>query len=261
MSLLPKSVHKFMREAAPVPYGKLMLAYRGDQRRAYDDALSAAPSDQQRDVARILDQVKLAHFKANAAHLHTELLAPIKFLLGEGRQLDGCVVEAGCYKGASAAKLSLVAAHQNRKLHLFDSFEGLPETHEPVQTNIFGREAVFHGGEWAGSIDEVKHNISSYGRIDVCEFHKGWFCNTMPSFQEPIACAYVDVDLVESTRDCMKFLFPLLVKGGAIFSQDGHLPLILDLVGNESFWRDEVGAPKPRMTGFGTHKLLIIHKD
>jgi len=106
MSLLPKAVHDLMREIAPVPYSKLMFAYRGNQGREYTDVLNVASLDRRRMIAKILDEVKIAHFKASAAHLHRELLAPIAVMLGEGRCLDSCVVEAGGYMGSSPAKLS-----------------------------------------------------------------------------------------------------------------------------------------------------------
>ena len=41
-------------------------------------------------------------------------------------QADGDIVEFGCYAGGSSAKLSLITKLLNRKLIVFDSFEGLP---------------------------------------------------------------------------------------------------------------------------------------
>jgi O-methyltransferase len=83
----------------------------------------------------------------------------------------------------------------------------------------------------------------------------------MPAFQRPIAVGYVDVDLASSTRTCMKFLYPLLVPGGVIFSQDGHLPLVLAVLDDDKFWLDEVGVKRPRMVGLGSRKLVQIWKD
>ncbi|MEW5924323.1 MAG: hypothetical protein AB1746_10080, partial [Candidatus Zixiibacteriota bacterium] len=41
---------------------------------------------------------------------------------------SGAVVECGCFSGASTAKLSILCHMTGRKLHVFDSFEGLPES-------------------------------------------------------------------------------------------------------------------------------------
>jgi O-methyltransferase len=82
----------------------------------------------------------------------------------------------------------------------------------------------------------------------------------MPGFKEPVGVAYIDVDLESSTRTCIRYLFPLLVPGGVLFSQDGHLPWVINLLRDEKFWREEVGAEPPRMEGLGKRKLVAIHK-
>src|SRR5206468_13103762 len=41
-------------------------------------------------------------------------------------EAEGEMVECGCYAGGSSAKLSLLAKILDRKLTVFDSFEGLP---------------------------------------------------------------------------------------------------------------------------------------
>src|SRR5690606_19018518 len=48
----------------------------------------------------------------------------------------GVLVEAGCFKGGSTAKLSLLAELAGRELVVFDSFEGLPDNDESGQVTI-----------------------------------------------------------------------------------------------------------------------------
>ncbi len=166
----------------------------------------------------------------------------------------GAVVEAGCWKGASAAKLSLACAKTGRPLHLFDSFEGLPENEEVHGKNTEGKEMLFEGGAFAGSMETVNSTISRFGEPSVCHYHKGWFSKTMPNFREPVAVAYVDVDLASSTADCLTNLYPLLVRGGVIFSQDGHVPLVLDYLRQ---FQVKSGAV---IEGLGERKLLAIRR-
>src|SRR5207248_11581646 len=111
---------------------------------------------------------------------------------------DGAVVEAGTWQGASAAKFSWACAYRDRRLIIFDSFEGLPDNDEPHDRSIFGEKARFRKGGYRGSLDLVRENIRKYGRLETCEFVKGWFEDTMPSFGKPIIVAYVDVDLANS---------------------------------------------------------------
>jgi O-methyltransferase len=119
---------------------------------------------------------------------------------------------------------------------------------------------AFKKGEYRGTLDEVKSNIAKYGAPEVCTYHKGWFDDTMPSFKQPICAAYIDVDLASSTKTCLENLFPLLVPGGALFSQDGHIPLVVDVLRDDAFWRDKIGCPTPRMKGLGTDSLVTIYK-
>lgn len=259
MGIFPAAVHTIARRAAPTLYSRLALAKSGKGRRSYADFISASP-DRAR-AGSLVRRIQAAHFAIRPPHLHEELMKVINFVASpEARKLQGDIVEAGCFQGGSATKLSIIAAAEGRKLVLFDSFEGLPHD-EPDQMNIYGSVAQFKAGEWAGSLEQVQENISRHGEIGVCEFRRGWFDQTMPSFDRPIIAAYVDVDLVSSTRTCLIHLYRQLVPGGRLFSQDGHLALVIELLRDASFWRDEVGVEPPRMEGLGTDKLVTIFKD
>ena len=107
-------------------------------------------------------------------------------------------------------------------------------------------------------MDEVRDNVRRFGEPSICEFVKGWFEDTMPGFNRPITTAYIDVDLANSTRTCLKYLYPLLVPGGTLYSQDGHLPLVIDVVNDVGFWENEVGCPRPAIEGLGRQRLIKI---
>jgi O-methyltransferase len=70
--------------------------------------------------------------------------------------------------------------------------------------------------------------------------------------------ALLDVDLISSTRECTKHLYPKLRPGGALISQDGHLRATVDLFSDPHFWRDEVGVEPPLIRGLGVDKLLVV---
>jgi O-methyltransferase len=201
-------------------------------------------------------------YSVDCPHSEGEMIEVISTILSfMGDKKDGVIVEAGSYKGGSSAKLSLAAKLSNRQLIIFDSFEGLPDHQEVHGKNIFGGNACFPPKSYAGSLEEVKNNIRKFGVLDVCEFRKGWFHETMPNFKEPILVAFVDVDLKSSTQTCIKYLYPLLVNGGVLFSHDGHLPWVIDLLSDEKFWEEEVGYKKPSIAGLGYKKLLKIKKS
>src|SRR6185312_14114292 len=213
------------------------------------------------EKVKILLSIRRADLKIQCPHLQSEMLLVISSILALPAGREGVVVEAGSFLGGSAAKFSQACAMRRRKLVVFDSFEGIPENNEAHDRNIFGGLAKFDKGDWAGSIDLVQKNIRTYGRIEVCEFVKGWFEDTMRNFKRPIEVAYIDVDLASSTRTCLKYLFPLLRPGGIIYSQDGHLPLVIDVLKDERFWNVDVGVKKPRMDGLGSKKIVTIYRD
>lgn len=176
---------------------------------------------------------------------------------------DSCrnVAEAGCYKGISTAKFSLAAAAAGKDLIVFDSFQGIPENDEPHDKNIFGGPAHFARGDYSWGLEGVKAHVTRFGHIERCRFIEGWFDDTLPQFNEPLAAVYLDVDLVSSTRTCIKHLYPLLEPGGVMFSQDCHLPLVIDLLADDNFWRNEIGCEKPRILGLGKRKLVKMIKS
>ena len=89
-----------------------------------------------------------------------------------------------------------------------------------------GYIADLRKGEFCGRLEEVKNYIKKYGEIDSCIFIKGWYDKTLPEFKKRVCAVSCDVDLFESTKTCLKYMYPNLVKGGFFFSQDCHFPLI-----------------------------------
>jgi hypothetical protein len=184
--------------------------------------------------------------------------------------VPGAIVESGAFHGASTAKLSLVARLAGRRFEVFDSFEGMPENTESHGKSIYGREHHFPKGSHAVGLDEVRDNVERYGDASRITFHKGFFSDTMPRWtaelravgrdRNAVACACINVDLVQSTIDCLHNLYPLVSQGGIIYSQDAHFPWIIELLRDEKFWRDEIGIAKPEIEGLGQLKFVAIRK-
>jgi O-methyltransferase len=214
-----------------------------------------------RERASIVRRLYAASFSIDSPHTQEEMLTYMRSILAVPRSEQGVVVEAGCYKGSSTAKFSLAAHAAGRELVVFDSFAGLPEHDEPHDRNIFGRPEHLRAGAYCGTLDEVRRNVARYGSIESCRFVPGWFKDSLPGFHERIVAIYLDVDLVASTRTCLVHLYPRLCAGGVLYSQDGHLPLVIALLDDEDFWRREVGCAKPVIEGLGGRKLIRIVKE
>ena len=197
----------------------------------------------------------------NIPHSQRQILIFIRTILRAPRNTSGVIVEAGCFRGISSAKFSVAAALAGKEFVICDSFEGLPANDEPHDKGVFGRPISFDEGDYAASLDEVQSNIRRFGEIEVCSFVKGWFDNTLPQFNKPISAVYLDVDLVSSTKTCLKYFWPLLEPGGVIYSQDAHIPLVLELFDDRSFWCDELGCEEPPVVrNYGADLMLEVIK-
>jgi len=186
---------------------------------------------------------------------------PFEFYLMEAIILtlntDGPIVELGCYKGGSTAKLSLLCKLTGRKLFAFDSFEGLPPPtsidlkHKFMPWIYEKKHAVYSESAYAGTLDEVKRNVTIYGDINNCEFIKGYFENTLPSFKEKPAFIFMDVDYIESARTVIKYLWPKLTIGGYLFSHEALVEDFIKQISSPQWWQKEIGHAPPLMYGAG----------
>lgn len=195
-----------------------------------------------------------------APHNQVEILRVAETVLRLPASAAGCLLEGGAFKGAITARLSLIAALAGRRLVVIDSFAGCPPNEEPPALNLHHKMKSFPTGSWAGSLDDVRTTVARFGNLDVCHFIKGWYEETLPGFREPIAVAHLDVSLVASYRTCLRHLWPLVIPGGCIFSREGGLPGVRALLGEERFWREEVGCAQPVMRGLGKTRLIQIVK-
>lgn len=117
----------------------------------------------------------------------------LRRLLTESMSFSGDVVEAGCNTGSTSALLAEWLQASGRELHLYDSFEGLPD------------ESGF-GGLMRADQQELESSIcSQLDQPDLPSFihiHAGWFVNTMPAqLPSRISFAFVDCDVFESMMD------------------------------------------------------------
>jgi Macrocin-O-methyltransferase (TylF) len=183
---------------------------------------------------------------------HLELAAAI---LGLPRSADGVVVECGCYRGGSTVNLSLACALAGRRLVVFDSFQGLPEPSETdrVQTNLYdGHTEEYYRGRFAVSTQVVKENLARYGDLSVCELVPGFFEETLPAWGEPVALAFLDVDLVDSLQSCLLGLWPNLIAGGRIYVHEARSLLLVSIFFATPWWRSKLGEDAPGFVGAGT---------
>jgi O-methyltransferase len=125
-------------------------------------------------------------------------------------ELEGDVAELGVYRGGGAKLLR--SCKGASRLHLFDTFGGMPDTAAPIDR---------HGaGDFADTSEE---SVQSYlGADDTIRFHAGIFPATSAELPKDIQFRFVhlDVDLYQSTLDGLRYFHPRLVPGGVLISHD-----------------------------------------
>jgi O-methyltransferase len=103
--------------------------------------------------ARTLLLNKVRRLRASRTMLLTPVEAfQIGVLVSESAKLGGNMAEVGVFKGASA-RLIRECDPSNRTLHLFDTFEGLPET---AEGDVAYQQGRFKRGEFACSLESVR---------------------------------------------------------------------------------------------------------
>ena len=169
--------------------------------------------------------------------------------------VPGDFVECGVYAGGQCAAMALAiinndknaGKHQpfeyssDRRVHLFDSFQGMPRC-GPEDSEFIA--AGKQPGESACSLEGVQANMRMWGIPDeLLMWHPGWFAETAPHFGKyhdaPIALLRLDGDLYESTKVCLEHLYPRLVRGGACIVDD------YPLTGCRKALHEVVGYPQP----------------
>lgn len=123
-------------------------------------------------------------------------------------KIPGDIAEVGVFRGGTARVIC--EAKGDRLLHLFDTFEGLPQ---PDQI-----DSAFHKGQYACSLETVRAYLSSFSGV---EFYKGYFPETAaPVESRTFSFVHLDVDLHESTSQALRFFYPRMNPGAILVSHD-----------------------------------------
>jgi len=132
-------------------------------------------------------------------------------------RVPGAVFECGVFRGGTARLLAQVLseASANRPLHLFDSFEGFPETRDGVDR--------FRAGDLGTtSVEDVRRLLSPFPFV---ELHVGFVPDTFQGLDvDRIAWAHVDLDIYQSVLDAIDFIYPRLSPGGYLMFDDYAFP-------------------------------------
>ena len=152
-------------------------------------------------------------------------------------KVEGDFVELGVARGGCAAMIGNVLfgdkKHgKDRKLLLFDSYEGLPPPTKEDYAADAGSTTGDHvqplvQGSCLGTLDEVKNLLLNINKLPdkSIKFIQGWFQESVPAYAgkiDKIALLRMDGDWYESTKACMEGLYDSVSEGGAVIIDDYH---------------------------------------
>jgi hypothetical protein len=161
------------------------------------------------------------------------------------RRVPGDLVEFGVAYGASARVIAEYGAESGgrRTLHLFDTFEGLPE---PGPND----SARFCKGSYGCSLESVQQYLAGLPVV----YHKGFFPQSADGLGDAMfAFVHLDVDLYTSTLEGLKFFYPRLSRGGILVSHDYKSSAGVDKAFQEFF----ADKPEP-VVGLSGYQCLVV---
>ena len=157
-----------------------------------------------------------------------DLAELVQRTLREG--IGGAFVECGVWRGGASflmADLLVRAGARDRKVWLFDSFEG-----HLAPAAIDGKAALDYArntddpaylDNCRAAVEDVRRSANALGLESVTEIVKGWFDDTLPVNKErigPIAILRLDCDWYASVRRCLETLYDQVSPGGSVVIDD-----------------------------------------
>ena len=131
--------------------------------------------------------------------------------------VQGAIAELGVFRGTFSAALN--EKFPERKLYLFDTFEGFNEVEAENERKLGRCNDSFILSHKDTSIERMLKNLPYPEQVVVCQ---GFFPESLTKEAEDEKYAFVslDVDFEESTYQGLKFFYPRLSEGGYIFIHD-----------------------------------------
>lgn len=141
---------------------------------------------------------------------HPSELYNLYYWLKRTKKIEGDIAEVGVFRGGTARLFATLESV--KMIHLFDTFQGMPETNKLVDHHV------------AGDFDDtslldVRNYLCSYGNT---RFYQGLFPDSASALPKDVRFSFVhlDVDIYESTYAALNFFVPRMCEGGCLISHD-----------------------------------------
>lgn len=157
------------------------------------------------------------------------------------KKIPGDMAELGVARGASAKMMMRCAPE--RALHLFDTFDGIPEPSAKDSRR-------FKHHQYRFTLEEVR----SYLNGENLHFYKGLFPQSAEGLSDKrFAFVHLDADLYESTKAGLEWFYPRLNKGGILICHDFDTSVGVNLAFEEYF----ADKPEPYVDLVGSQCMFV----
>lgn len=130
------------------------------------------------------------------------------------KELSGNVAELGVFRGEFASKIN--EAFPEKKLYLFDTFEGFDKTEE--QNDVKNNYHNSHHYDFSSTNIELV--LKKMPFKENCIIKKGYFPGTANELNETFCFVSIDTDLYDPIYSGLIYFYPRLVDGGYIMIHD-----------------------------------------
>lgn len=164
-------------------------------------------------------------------------------------KLEGSVAECGVNQGDSAMYINL--AFGDRKLYLFDTFEGFDEGDLNFERSINNRDFLdgqfnrlcFKDGEPDVKIEEVKRKMTYLENVII---KKGYFPDSAEDVNDKFCFVNLEMDLYTPILNGLRFFWDKMVPGGGIMIHD--------------YFRSDLPGVKEAIENFETERGIRLAK-
>ena len=174
-------------------------------------------------------------------------LATLELLCRRLKAVPGAAAELGVYRGFFARCINLLLPE--RKLYLFDSFEGFseaacaPESFQEAHRNTATRKVLA---------------IMPYP--DKIIVKPGFFPESLDGLEDRFCLVSLDVDFYQATLDGLRYFWPRLEQGGYLLLHDWGSPKLSGVAKALADYEEELGRQIPAVPLCDVGGSLVLYK-
>lgn len=174
-------------------------------------------------------------------------LATLELLCRRLEHVPGAAAELGVYRGFFARCINQLMPE--RKLYLFDSFEGFAEEANASES--------FQAAHANTTIEKVLDLMPHRSRVTV---KPGFFPGSLNGLEERFCLVSLDVDFAQTTLDGLRYFWPRLQKGGYLMLHDWGSPSLPGVAQALKTYETEIGVSIPAIPLCDVGGTLVLCK-